>query len=67
MGDLLRLSDYRKTETAALLRALTISATAGDVLDVQVRVRTRKGEMVFSTGAYRVTEDQPHDIQLDAH
>lgn len=66
MGDVVRLSAYRCGEAGSLLRALAVSATAGDVLDVHVRVRTRTGEVVIMTGYYRRRDTPPSDTKLDA-
>lgn len=61
MGDVVSLSEYRSGEVVSLLRALVVSANAGDVFDVEVRVMTRRGEVVVKTGYYRRTRKQPSD------
>lgn len=53
MGEVVRLPQYRNTDTMALLRALMVATVNGDVIGVEVRVRFKTGrEKRASTGPF---------------
>lgn len=53
MGDVVRLVQFQNKDTVALLRALTIAATNGDVLGVLVEMRMKGGRVATcATGPY---------------
>lgn len=53
MGDVVRLVQFQNKDTVALLRALTIAATNGDILGVLVEMRMKGGRIATcATGPY---------------
>lgn len=53
MGDVIRIAQFQNSDTVALLRALTIAATNGDVIGIKAEVRMRDGRAsVFASGPY---------------
>jgi hypothetical protein len=56
----LRLVEYRNADTIALLKALLIGATNGDVVGLDLKARIRGGgEKRLTTGPYREIAPEP--------
>jgi hypothetical protein len=60
MGDVIRIAQFQNSDTVALLRALIIAATNGDVIGIKAEVRMRDGRASACTsGPYTLPRLTP--------